>query len=108
MKLPAINVNWRKMRWAGYALEYLFTFVLFAYVSFPYERLKQFVVSKYNSSQVGPTPDHLEIGSLGWSWRFPGVVAKGVRLSVGTPATSGTPAAGGDATADADAPAATP
>jgi type II secretion system protein N len=108
MKLPAINVNWRKMRWAGYALAYLFAFVFFAYLSFPYERLKQFVVSKYNSSQVGATPDHLEIASLGWSWRFPGVVAKGVRLSVGMPAPSST-LAGADATApDADHAAATP
>jgi type II secretion system protein N len=73
------------LRWVGYAAGYLVTFVLFAYVSFPYERLRQYVISNYNAAQLGPEPNRLEIDSLSWSWRFPGMVAEGVRLVVGAP-----------------------
>jgi type II secretion system protein N len=90
MKLPTVNWNWRQLRWVAYGFAYLFTFVLFAYFSFPYERLKQYVVTKYNASQLGATPDHLEIESLGWSWHFPGIVAHNVRLTVGSATASGT------------------
>jgi type II secretion system protein N len=74
----------RRLRYVGYGLAYVFTFVVFAYLSFPYERLKQYAVARYNASQTGPSPDRLEIESLSWSWRFPGIVAKGVRLTVGS------------------------
>jgi type II secretion system protein N len=74
----------RRLRYVGYGLAYVFTFVVFAYLSFPYERLKQYAVARYNASQTGTSPDRLEIESLSWSWRFPGIVAKGVRLTVGS------------------------
>jgi type II secretion system protein N len=88
MKFPKLtNLDRRKLkyvRWAGYVLAYLLAFVVFAYVSFPYERLRQYVVSTYNTSQPAPA-DRLEIDSLTWSWRFPGIVAEGVRLVVNPP-----------------------
>jgi type II secretion system protein N len=82
VKLPKFEL--RQLRWVAYGLAYLFTFVIFAYLSFPYERLRQYAVSTYNAAQTGPNPDRLEIDSLSWSWRFPGVVAHGVRLTVGS------------------------
>lgn len=81
MRMPKLGL--RQLRWVAYGLAYLFTFIILAYVSFPYERLKQHLVSTYNASQIGPNPDRLEVDSLTWSWRFPGVVARGVRLTVG-------------------------
>src|SRR4029079_10367998 len=80
MKRPKIEL--RQLRWVAYGLAYLFTFLVFAYLSFPYDRLRQYVVSMYNAAQTGPNPDRLEIDSLSWSWRFPGIVAHGVRLVV--------------------------
>lgn len=73
------------LRWVSYVAAYLLVFVVFAYVSFPYERLRQYVVSSYNAASVG-SDSRLEIDSLTWSWRFPGIVAEGVRLVVTPPA----------------------
>jgi type II secretion system protein N len=81
MRLPKVGL--RQLRWVAYGVAYLFTFFILAYVSFPYDRLRQHLVSTYNASQLGPNPDRLEVDSLTWSWRFPGVVARGVRLTVG-------------------------
>jgi type II secretion system protein N len=61
--------------------------MLFAYVSFPYERLRQYVVATYNATQTLQPQNRLEIDSLTWSWRFPGIVAEGVRLVVPPPPT---------------------
>ncbi len=86
MKFPRLNRGKLKhLKWVGYFLAYVLAFVLFAYISFPYERLRQFVVSSYNSTQTTPTDNRLEIDSLTWSWRFPGIVAEGVRLVVPAP-----------------------
>src|SRR5688572_27507256 len=90
MRLPKLRL--RQLRWVAFGVAYLFAFVILAYVSFPYDRLKQHLVSTYNASQLGPTPDRLEVESLTWSWRFPGVVARGVRLTMGT--AEAKPAAG--------------
>ena len=86
MKLPKFNLPKLKyLKWVGFALAYLLAFVVFAYVSFPYERLRQYVVSVYNSTQTPASQNRLEIDSLTWSWRFPGIVAEGVRLVVPPP-----------------------
>ena len=83
MKWPKLAL--RQVRWVAYGAAYLFVFVACAYVSFPYDRLRQHLVSMYNAAQTGAHPDRLEVDSLTWSWRFPGVVAEGVRLVVGAP-----------------------
>lgn len=82
MRMPKLEL--RQLRWLAYGVAYLLTLIIFAYLSFPYERLKQHLVSTYNASQLGPNPDRLEVDSLTWSWRFPGVVARGVRLTSGS------------------------
>lgn len=86
MKLPKLSAGKLKyLRWVGYVAAYLLAFALFAYVSFPYERLRHYVVANYNASQTGVEQNRLEIDSLTWSWRFPGIVAEGVRLVVPSP-----------------------
>jgi type II secretion system protein N len=86
VKFPKLDMRKLKyVKWAGYVLAYLFAFVVFAYVSFPYERLRTYVISMYNANQVTPADNRLEIDSLTWSWRFPGIVAEGVRLVVNPP-----------------------
>lgn len=86
MKLPKLSAAKLKyLKWVGYAFAYVVVFVLFAYISFPYERLRQYVVSSYNAKQTLPPQNRLEIDSLSWSWRFPGIVAEGVRLVVPPP-----------------------
>ncbi len=83
-------MNWqapwaRWLKWAGYVCAYLAAFVVFVYLSFPYARLKSYLVGSYNALQTSPTDSHLEIDSLEWSWRFPGLTASGVRLVVPPP-----------------------
>jgi type II secretion system protein N len=74
------------LRWVGYVACYLLVFVMFAYISFPYDRLKHRLIASYQATQTGPFADHLEIDDLSWSWRFPGIVAEGVRLDMAAPA----------------------
>lgn len=78
MSAPASVLKGAKV--GGFTLLYLTAFVVFAYIGFPYARLKEYVVNQYNASQTGAADRHLEIDSLSWSWRFPGLVASGVRL----------------------------
>lgn len=63
------------LAWVGYPMLYVSLFVLFAYWTFPYERLKQRLEVGFNASQQGnPEPSRLQIGEATWSWRFPGLV----------------------------------
>jgi type II secretion system protein N len=89
LKLRSLKIHPRlqkALRWTGYVVAYLVVFALFAYVSFPYDRLKHRLIASYQAAQSGPYGDHLEIDHLSWSWRFPGIVAEGVRLDMATPA----------------------
>ena len=65
--------------WAGYPLFYLACLIAFAYVSAPWDRLKSAVASGFNAT----SPLQMQIEKLTWAWRFPGIVAKEVKL-VGT------------------------
>lgn len=67
--------------WFYVPVGYVFLFCVFAYWTFPYERLQQRIVMGYNNSQKGsPEPKRMEIGDLTWAWRFPGVVMSDVSL----------------------------
>jgi type II secretion system protein N len=59
-----------------WTLGYCLAFVVFAYMAFPYARLKEYVVARVNSGASEGA--HLQIEGLSWSFRFPGVVAEGV------------------------------
>jgi type II secretion system protein N len=79
-----VNINPRLRRilaYTGYPAFYLVCLIIFSYVCAPWERLKNALVTSFNAS----APLHMQIEKLTWAWRFPGVVAKGVKL-VGTPA----------------------
>jgi type II secretion system protein N len=54
--------------------------VLFFYITFPFAQLKQRVIAAYAATQGGASPGRLEIDDLTWSFAFPGVVAKGIRM----------------------------
>lgn len=71
----------RILTWVGYPTLYFCLFCLFAYWTFPYERLKERLESGYNASQqASAEPSRLQIGGATWSWRFPGVVLSDVNL----------------------------
>ena len=70
-------------KWVGYPLFFLFFFVLFAYLTFPYERAKRFIIEKVEYTERGgqkvPSGWELEIVDLGPSG-LTGLSASGVRL----------------------------
>lgn len=75
----------RKVRriliWMAYPSAYLALFCVFAYCTFPYDRLKQRLEAGFNAAQQSsPEASHLQIDEATWSWRFPGVVLKGITL----------------------------
>ena len=78
-----MNINPRLRRilaYAGYPAFYVVCLVVFSYVCAPWERLKNAMVTSFNAS----APLHMQMEKLTWAWRFPGIVAKGVKL-VGSP-----------------------
>lgn len=75
------------LRWVGYPVFYLFCLVLFAYLTFPFERLKDRIVAEVNARQTGANPMRLDIDDMGSYW-FSGVEAKGVKLTAPPPTTT--------------------
>jgi type II secretion system protein N len=72
------------LSWSGYALFFVVCFVLSAYFTFPYERVRDVLVTKVASS--GTPGQKLSIGELGPHW-LTGVALTSVKLerSAGTP-----------------------
>lgn len=70
----------RILTWVGYPTLYLVLFCLFAYWTFPYDRLKGRIESGFNASQTGADASRLQIGEATWSWKFPGVVLSDINL----------------------------
>lgn len=68
----------RVLPWVLYPLFYLFAFVVFVRLTFPYERIKDRVIATFSATQKQPGK-RLEIDSLGGHGIF-GVEAEGVRL----------------------------
>jgi hypothetical protein len=48
----------------GYGSAYFFLLVVFFYLTFPYERLKDRLVRDFNARQTGPDPMRLEIDEI--------------------------------------------
>jgi len=64
----------------GYPFFYLFSLVVFLSWTFPYEKLKERIVTTFNAQQrTSSAPTELQIDELDSSW-LTGVKAKGVRL----------------------------
>jgi type II secretion system protein N len=67
-------------KWVGYPAFYLFTFVLFLRLVFPYDKIKERLESTFNSQQrPGPGQQQLEIDEVG-GWWLTGVRIRGIRL----------------------------
>jgi type II secretion system protein N len=76
----------RILAWVGYPTLYLVLFCLFAYWTFPYDRLKQRIEAGFNASQqTSAAPARLEIGNATWSWKFPGIVLSDIELIPSVP-----------------------
>jgi len=78
--------------WFGYSAFFLFALLLFAYWTFPYDRLRDRIIADFeNSQRVPPGGDRqtLSIGKLEPSW-FTGVILKDVSLT-STPADPSKP-----------------
>jgi len=63
----------------GYSAFYFFTFVVFFYWTFPYDRLKERIVRDFNARQSGPGAMRLELDDLSSYW-LSGIEAEGLRL----------------------------
>ena len=84
----------RILKWVGYGSFYLFSLALFAYLTFPYDRLRTRIQSEFNRSQTGPNPLTLRLGHLGSYW-FSGIQAEDVDLI--SPPAAPTPGSTDDA-----------
>jgi type II secretion system protein N len=75
---------------SSYPAFYLFCLFIFAYLTFPYDRLKERILVEFDAPKAGKTStQHLEIDSLGPYW-LSGLSAKGVRMiSPRTPGPEG-------------------
>lgn len=82
----------RILRWVGYPLFYIFALLLFTYLTFPYDRLKDRLVGELNAKPISPGM-LVKIDSVDSYW-LSGVEAEGVQLI-------SPPAAGAGASASA-------
>jgi type II secretion system protein N len=79
----------RLLKWVGYGAFYLFSLALFAYLTFPYDRLRTRIQNEFNRGQTGPNPLTLRLGHLGSYW-LSGIQADDVDLiSPPAPAVAG-------------------
>jgi type II secretion system protein N len=80
LRIPSLSPRARRwLRLAAYPLFYCFCLVLFARLTFPYDRVKNRVLTEFDARQTGPNAKQLEIDDVSGYWLF-GVEAEGVRL----------------------------
>jgi len=79
------------LKWAGYVAFYLFALSVFAYLTFPYNRLGDRIVAEFNARQTGPKPMRLKLGDMSSYW-LNGVEAENITFtSPGEPDEQGKP-----------------
>jgi len=79
------------LKWAGYVGFYLFALCMFAYLTFPYNRLGDRIVAEFNARQTGPKPMRLKLGDMSSYW-LNGVEAENITFtSPGEPDEQGRP-----------------
>ena len=79
------------LKWVGYVAFYLFALLVFAYLTFPYNRLGDRIVQEFNAKQTGPKPMRLKLGNMSSYW-LNGVEAENITLtSPGEPDEAGKP-----------------
>jgi type II secretion system protein N len=80
---PTLNLSPRArqiLKWAGFVAFYLFSLLVFGYLTFPYQRLGDRIVQEFNSRQTGPEPMRLKLGDMSSYW-FNGVEADDITLT---------------------------
>jgi type II secretion system protein N len=70
----------KALKWALYVGFYVFSLLLFSYLTFPYNRLADRVVYEFNSRQTGPKPMRLKLGDMSSYW-LNGVEAENITLT---------------------------
>jgi type II secretion system protein N len=79
------------LKWAGFVAFYLFTLLIFSYLTFPYNRLAERIAFEFNSRQTGPKPMRLKLGDMSSYW-LNGVEAEAITLtSAAEPDETGKP-----------------
>jgi len=73
------------LRWVGYPVFYLCALILFAFWTFPFDRVKHRVVAEFNRAQADASGMRLEIDDMSWYW-LSGVEAQGIRVITPAPA----------------------
>jgi type II secretion system protein N len=68
------------LKWAGYVAFYLFALLVFAYLTFPYNRLGDRIVLEFNARQTGPKAMRLKLGDMSSYW-LNGVEAENITLT---------------------------
>ena len=76
----------RAARYVGYPLFYLFCLLMFGYLAFPYDQVKDRIIAEVE--RRGKPGTHLEIGHLSSYW-FTGVEFSSVKLTLPPDASSG-------------------
>ena len=67
-------------KWVGYPLFYLFAFVIFLRLTFPYDKIRERVVAQFNAQpRSGNAQQQLQIDDIS-GWWLTGVRVKGIRL----------------------------
>ena len=72
------------LMYAGFAAFYVFALLLFARLTFPYDRVKDRIVQEFDRRQTGPDAKRLEIEDVSGHWLF-GIEAEGIKLSPRNP-----------------------
>jgi type II secretion system protein N len=68
------------LKWVGYVAFYLLSLFVFAYLTFPYNRLGERITLEFNSKQTGPKPMRLKLGDMSSYW-LNGVEAEDITLT---------------------------
>ncbi len=80
MRIPKLSPSWqRALKVSGYSTFYSLMLLIFCYLTFPYERLRDRVVDEFNARQTGPSPLKLELDEVSSYW-LSGIEAEGIRL----------------------------
>jgi type II secretion system protein N len=75
-----VNVKYKRISiWVGYGAFYVFALLVFAFWTFPFDRLRARIENEFNASQTGPTPLTLRLGHLSSYW-LSGIQADDVDL----------------------------
>ncbi len=82
MRIPKVPLSPRLrkvLRALGYGAFYWFALLVFVYLTFPYERLRDRIIAEFNARQTGPDAMRLELDAVSGYW-LSGVEAEGIRL----------------------------